>query len=82
MARGPPRCPLPPTLFEKGYREIVSLPSALAAYRTFFVDIASDAHFSALFHTARPAKDRTGWALCGDYCFSECLKMTSPTTTS
>jgi protein-tyrosine phosphatase len=29
-------------IFERGYREIVSLPSALSAYRKFFTAIASD----------------------------------------
>ena len=48
-------------LFEKGYREIVSLPSALAAYRSFFTKIAEDAHRPALFHCTT-GKDRTGWA--------------------
>jgi len=48
-------------LFENGYRQIVSLPSALAAYRTFFTDIAEDAHRPALFHCTT-GKDRTGWA--------------------
>ena len=48
-------------LFERGYREIVSLPSALAAYRTFFVAIASTTHRPALFHCTT-GKDRTGWA--------------------
>jgi protein-tyrosine phosphatase len=48
-------------MFEKGYREIISLPSALAAYRTFFVDIASEKHRPALFHCTT-GKDRTGWA--------------------
>ena len=47
-------------LFEKGYREIVSLPSALKAYRTFFSDIADAAHRPALYCTT--GKDRTGWA--------------------
>ena len=48
-------------MFEKGYREIVSLPSALAAYRVFFTDIADAAHRPALFHCTT-GKDRTGWA--------------------
>ncbi len=48
-------------MFEKGYREIVSLPSALAAYRTFFTAIAGDAHRPALCHCTT-GKDRTGWA--------------------
>jgi hypothetical protein len=36
-------------IFERGYREIVSLPSALHAYREFFTAIAQDAHRPALF---------------------------------
>ena len=48
-------------LFERGYREIVSLPSALTAYREFFTAIAQDAHRPALFHCTT-GKDRTGWA--------------------
>ena len=48
-------------MFERGYREIVSLPSALAAYREFFTAIAQDAHRPALFHCTT-GKDRTGWA--------------------
>jgi protein-tyrosine phosphatase len=46
-------------LFERGYREIVSLPSALRAYREFFSKIAQDAHRPALFHCTT-GKDRTG----------------------
>ncbi len=48
-------------LFEGGYREIVSLPSALAAYGEFFTRIARDAQRPALFHCTT-GKDRTGWA--------------------
>ena len=48
-------------LFEKGYREIVSLPSALAAYRAFFTAVASEANRPALFHCTT-GEDRTGWA--------------------
>jgi protein-tyrosine phosphatase len=48
-------------LFENVCRQIVSLPSALAAYRTFFLAIAEDDHRPALFHCAT-GKDRTGWA--------------------
>jgi protein-tyrosine phosphatase len=48
-------------LFEGGYREIVSLPSALSAYREFFSRIAEDAQRPALFHCTT-GKDRTGWA--------------------
>ena len=48
-------------LFERGYREIVSLPSALSAYREFFGAIVEDAGRPALFHCTT-GKDRTGWA--------------------
>ena len=48
-------------MFERGYREIVSLPSALGAYREFFTAIAQDADRPALFHCTT-GKDRTGWA--------------------
>lgn len=48
-------------LFEEGYRLIVGLPSALAAYRAFFEAIAQDACRPALFHCTT-GKDRTGWA--------------------
>ena len=48
-------------MFEKGYREIVGLPSALTAYRRFFTDLASEEHRPALFHCTT-GKDRTGWA--------------------
>ena len=49
------------TLFEMGYREIVSMPSAAAAYRLLFSDLAQDEHRPALFHCTT-GKDRTGWA--------------------
>jgi protein-tyrosine phosphatase len=48
-------------LFERGYREIVSLPSALSAYRELFGRIARGAQRPALFHCTT-GKDRTGWA--------------------
>lgn len=48
-------------LFLEGYRKIVGLPSAVAAYRTFFEVIAQDARRPALFHCTT-GKDRTGWA--------------------
>jgi protein-tyrosine phosphatase len=48
-------------LFINGYREIVSLPSALSGYRQFFTDIAQPEHRPALFHCTT-GKDRTGWA--------------------
>ena len=48
-------------LFEQGYREIVTLPSALAAYKRLFFDLSRDEHRPALFHCTT-GKDRTGWA--------------------
>jgi protein-tyrosine phosphatase len=48
-------------LFEHGYREIVSLPSARDAYRRLFSDLAEEEHRPALFHCTT-GKDRTGWA--------------------
>jgi protein-tyrosine phosphatase len=48
------------TLFVSAYREIVSLDSALDAYRLFFSDLALD-HTPALFHCTT-GKGRTGWA--------------------
>ena len=48
-------------LFEKAYRDVVSLPSALTAYRAFFEAIARDECRPALFHCTT-GKDRTGWA--------------------
>lgn len=47
-------------LFSGAYRDIVRLPSALAAYRTMFSDLA-DGGAPALFHCTT-GKDRTGWA--------------------
>jgi protein-tyrosine phosphatase len=49
------------TLFDSAYREIVSLPSALAAYRRMFTELLDDKHRPALFHCTT-GKDRTGWA--------------------
>jgi protein-tyrosine phosphatase len=49
------------TLFEGGYREIVSLPSALAGYHRLFSDLTRQQHRPALFHCTG-GKDRTGWA--------------------
>jgi protein-tyrosine phosphatase len=48
-------------LFQRGYREIVILPSALRSYRQFFIDLADEAARPALFHCTT-GKDRTGWA--------------------
>jgi protein-tyrosine phosphatase len=50
-----------PALFESGYREIVSLPSARAGYHRLFSDLALEQHRPALFHCTT-GKDRTGWA--------------------
>lgn len=49
------------TMFEDAYRQIVSLPSALAGYRQFFLDVADGGHRPAVFHCTT-GKDRTGWA--------------------
>lgn len=43
------------------FREVVSLPSALKAYRTFFLELTEDANRPALFHCGGGAT-RTGWA--------------------
>ena len=48
-------------LFEAGYREIVSLPSAGVAYHRLFADLTLEEHRPALFHCTG-GKDRTGWA--------------------
>lgn len=49
-------------LMEQSYRNIVSLPSALRAYRAFYLDlIDADRAGGALFHCTT-GKDRTGWA--------------------
>ncbi|MEV7692737.1 tyrosine-protein phosphatase [Microbacterium sp. NPDC089189] len=49
-------------LFEDTYRDIVRLPSALAAYRALSLGLIDDErHGAALFHCTT-GKDRTGWA--------------------
>jgi protein-tyrosine phosphatase len=48
-------------LFAGAYREIVSLPSALAGYRELFTGLADAARRPALYHCTT-GKDRTGWA--------------------
>jgi protein-tyrosine phosphatase len=48
-------------LFEHGYRQIVSLPSALAGFRRLFTDLLRKEHVPAFFHCTT-GKDRTGWA--------------------
>jgi protein-tyrosine phosphatase len=47
-------------LFVESYRDIVSLPSALSAYRQFFLGLVDPAARPALFHCTT-GKDRTGW---------------------
>lgn len=49
-------------MLTESYRDIVGLPSALAAYREFFLSLADpDRRGAALFHCTT-GKDRTGWA--------------------
>ena len=47
--------------YAKGYREIVSLPSALEGYRRLYMDFLDPGSLAALFHCTT-GKDRTGWA--------------------
>jgi protein-tyrosine phosphatase len=49
-------------LFDSAYREIVGLPSARAAYRALFSDLAVAERRPALVHCTT-GKDRTGWAV-------------------
>ena len=44
------------------YRELVNLPSAKAAYLSFFTDLASPEHTGATLFHCTAGKDRTGWA--------------------
>jgi protein-tyrosine phosphatase len=48
------------SLFIKGYREFISLPSAKTAYRELFLSLGDPAKTPALFHCTT-GKDRTGW---------------------
>jgi protein-tyrosine phosphatase len=48
-------------LFEEGYREFISLPSAKQSYRTLFLSLAEQKKLPAVFHCTT-GKDRTGWA--------------------
>lgn len=49
-------------LLEDSYRDIIALPSALAAYRAFYQGLADgERQGSVLFHCTT-GKDRTGWA--------------------
>jgi len=47
-------------LFAGAYRQIVSLPSALAGYRTLYRTLLDEARVPAEFHCTT-GKDRTGW---------------------
>ncbi|GAB3802914.1 tyrosine-protein phosphatase [Humibacter antri] len=49
------------TIFDQIYRGLVSLPSALASYRTLFRDLSEPSTLPALYHCTT-GKDRTGWA--------------------
>lgn len=49
-------------LFEESYRDFVRLPSALNAYRSFYLGLLdTERQGAALFHCTT-GKDRTGWA--------------------
>src|SRR5262245_36041703 len=48
-------------LFVGAYRDLVTLPSAVDAYRRLFTELADEQHRPALFHCTT-GKDRTGWA--------------------
>jgi protein-tyrosine phosphatase len=48
-------------LFEKAYREFVTLPSARASFRELFVYLSSPSQLPSLYHCTT-GKDRTGWA--------------------
>jgi len=47
--------------FEKSFRSMVSLPSALTGHHKLFSDFAEPEHTPAVFHCTT-GKDRTGWA--------------------
>lgn len=49
------------TVFGQIYRELVTLPSAVASYRALFLALADEAALPALYHCTT-GKDRTGWA--------------------
>jgi protein-tyrosine phosphatase len=50
------------TLMRDSYRNIVSLPSALAAYRSLYLDLIDPARSGAALFHCTTGKDRTGWA--------------------
>jgi protein-tyrosine phosphatase len=47
---------------EEANRNFVSLPSALAAYRTFYLDLVDEQRTGAALFHCTTGKDRTGWA--------------------
>jgi protein-tyrosine phosphatase len=49
-------------LMRDSYRNIVGLPSALAAYRTFYLDLIDPGRSGAALFHCTTGKDRTGWA--------------------
>lgn len=49
-------------LLRDSYRDIVSLPSALAAYRSFYLDLIDPTRSGAALFHCTTGKDRTGWA--------------------
>lgn len=48
-------------LFQQGYREFITLPSAKQSYRTLFTDLTNPKMAPGVFHCTT-GKDRTGWA--------------------
>lgn len=49
------------TMFMKGYRDFITLPSARTSYNELFLSLADPDKTPALFHCTT-GKDRTGWA--------------------
>lgn len=49
-------------LMQDSYRNIVSLPSALDAYRAFYLDLIDPSRTGAALFHCTTGKDRTGWA--------------------
>lgn len=47
-------------VFGAAYRQVVTLPSAIASYRALYGSVARERHRPALFHCTT-GKDRTGW---------------------
>ncbi|UOQ57832.1 tyrosine-protein phosphatase [Leucobacter allii] len=49
-------------LFEDTYRDFVRMPSALGAYRAFYLNLLDEARQGAALFHCTTGKDRTGWA--------------------